>query len=587
MSRSSDVFTAALKRRKTTDSEPPPLSNHEDKHHLEESQSLPPISTAMSFLNGHSPSTPEPRCGSSANARVSSIDYTGLLSLNRPGESYLVSGTPANKNHAILDVKLDPHSAVIPKNLPTTPNYNGLFSRSLPLAPSPPSYAWTKPTQREAILMRYFVEHLAEWFDICDPEHHFATIVPQRARNCPPLLNAIFTVSTRHLARLRKYRSRDGVRWCGNLLPDLKIETAIHYQNESITHLIHLSMDPEQVHNEDLLAAAVILRFYEEVDSPLREPNEDPELFLYAINIFINAQMSDVPELPYTSPINSISGHVGGMTDRATSIGSRNPNLSPTSPSSSGLKPPSVSELLPRIPRVDGLRQAAFWVGVRQEIHSAFMKQRPLAFPLERCNAFRSLSPAEDAVWADRLVIFCADVVQFCHSGDAPGKGKDKERERWEELKATERTWCKLLPSSFEPTFFRPAYLPSGDIFPMIWFLAPCHVVGVQHIELARILLGVYNPTMPRLGPGSVAAMDDLRADLKTIVLRLCGIALSNRKTPPALVMASMGIAMCGEYFTNRIEQEALLGVLNEAEIEHAWPTNRTVEALKSAWKWT
>ena len=121
----------------------------------------------------------------------------------------------------------------------------------------------------------------------------------------------------------------------------------------------------------------------------------------------------------------------------------------------------------------------------------------------------------------------------------------------------------------------------------MIWFLAPCHVVGVQHIELARILLGVYNPTMPRLGPGSVAAMDDLRADLKTIVLRLCGIALSNRKTPPALVMASMGIAMCGEYFTNRIEQEALLGVLNEAEIEHAWPTNRTVEALKSAWKWT
>jgi hypothetical protein len=78
MSRSSDVFTAALKRRKTTDSEPPPLSNHEDKHHLEESQSLPPISTAMSFLNGHSPSTPEPRRGSSANARVSSIDYTGF-----------------------------------------------------------------------------------------------------------------------------------------------------------------------------------------------------------------------------------------------------------------------------------------------------------------------------------------------------------------------------------------------------------------------------------------------------------------------------------------------------------------------------
>ncbi len=52
----------------------------------------------------------------------------------------------------------------------------------------------------------------------------------------------------------------------GKLLPDLKIDTAVHYHNECIRHLILLSNDPDQVHDENLLAAAIILRFYEEVD---------------------------------------------------------------------------------------------------------------------------------------------------------------------------------------------------------------------------------------------------------------------------------------------------------------------------------
>ena len=50
------------------------------------------------------------------------------------------------------------------------------------------------------------------------------------------------------------------------LLPDLNVETAIHYHERAITHLIQLCNNPDQVHDENLLAAASILRFYEEVD---------------------------------------------------------------------------------------------------------------------------------------------------------------------------------------------------------------------------------------------------------------------------------------------------------------------------------
>jgi hypothetical protein len=64
-------------------------------------------------------------------------------------------------------------------------------------------------------------------------------------------------------------------------------------------------------------------------------------------------------------------------------------------------------------------------------------------------------------------------------------------------------------------------------------------------------------------------------------VLRICSIALSNRRVPPGLVTASMSIGMCGEYFEERGEQETLLGVPEELEVEQGWPTKPTASALR------
>lgn len=52
----------------------------------------------------------------------------------------------------------------------------------------------------------------------------------------------------------------------GYLAPGLTTETAIHYHNKCISHLVSLSNCPFEAENENLLAAAIILRFYEEVD---------------------------------------------------------------------------------------------------------------------------------------------------------------------------------------------------------------------------------------------------------------------------------------------------------------------------------
>ena len=91
--------------------------------------------------------------------------------------------------------------------------------------------------------------------------------LPPRASQCPALLNAIYTASARHLCRLDKYRNKlNQIEYLGKQLPGLHFETAVEYHSRCIEHLIALSDDPAAIFDENLLAASVILRFYEEVD---------------------------------------------------------------------------------------------------------------------------------------------------------------------------------------------------------------------------------------------------------------------------------------------------------------------------------
>ncbi|KAJ5100285.1 hypothetical protein N7456_006337 [Penicillium angulare] len=250
-----------------------------------------------------------------------------------------------------------------------------------------------------------------------------------------------------------------------------------------------------------------------------------------------------------------------------------------------------------------GLRHATYWIALRQEITTAFSKQRTFRLPLEPCEPYRSFEPADDYVWADRLVIHCADVLQYCYGSEEEDltrdrsisssmsiirqvPGADMRIARYEELVLFETFWAEMGPPSFKPIYSREPDRSRGEVFPELWYLNNCHVAGLQFLELARILLTVYNPKLPRLGPGQRTAMRSVDQKVRSIVLRLCGIALSNQHSPPGLVTASAAIGMCGDRFTERFEQEALLGLLVKLEDEHAYPTLSTQESLKLAWGW-
>ncbi|KAJ5363107.1 hypothetical protein N7541_003951 [Penicillium brevicompactum] len=364
--------------------------------------------------------------------------------------------------------------------------------------------------------MRYFIEELAQWFDSCDAARHFELIVPQRAADCPALLYAIFSTSARHLSRhqpdhAQPYASSFEL-----------VDAALEYQNLCISYLISLSGDSTEVQDENLLAATVILRFYEEIDTPLA--GVDEETYLRGIQVFLEAQAA-------TAVYDS------------------------------------------------GLQCAAFWIGCRQEFHTAFSNQRSFRFDLRCCedSIYRTLDPANDDTWANRVILHCADALMYCYGEET------QSQKRFEELWEYNEEWHARKPSSFSPMYYQPSDRRSGAIFPEIWYLDDRKVTAIQHWLLARILLEVFDPRIPRLGPRQRAASTLREADFKSNVFELCGIGLSN-KTAPALITSCMGVSMCGDRITDVAEQAALLGLLEKTEKRHSLSTEKIKLQLKETW---
>ena len=375
------------------------------------------------------------------------------------------------------------------------------------------------------------------------------------------MLNAIFTLAARHLASLPYWKSRDGVIQYQNIrLPKLTEETAVKYHQACIAYLIKLSSDPEHVHNENLLAAAVILRYYEEIDPSLT--GEDMQTLIHTFQLFVSAQVN-----PYAYMIDD----------------SKHPEY---------LRPGSaVGAFEDAHVYLKSLQHASFRVALRQETTIAFLKQRPVRLPLDTWSVLQGFGKAEDVTWSDRHLYHCAKVLQFCFGGDN-GNGATQV-ERWNELRHFEIQWDQSKPSSFMPIHYQDPKPAKGECLPQIWYMAEVHVIGLLSLDLARILLTVYNPNIPRIGPGVTAAQKRIAEEVHDIVIRLCGTAMSHggtaSSTPssqPAMVQAYVAIVVCGEYFSNPIEQRALLEILDRLRHDHGWPTGKAAMQLQKDWGW-
>ena len=70
-------------------------------------------------------------------------------------------------------------------------------------------------------------------------------------------------------------------------------------------------------------------------------------------------------------------------------------------------------------------------------------------------------------------------------------------------------------------------------------------VAGQQYADVCALLLTAYDPRPPALGQSRIVAAHATDEEIRRLVRRLCGVAASNRKYPPATATAAMAVAMC------------------------------------------
>lgn len=74
-------------------------------------------------------------------------------------------------------------------------------------------------------------------------------------------------------------------------------------------------------------------------------------------------------------------------------------------------------------------------------------------------------------------------------------------------------------------------------------------------------------------------------AQVRSIVLELCGIALEHPKVQPGLVNAVIATTLYGEYFTDPEERDALVGVISRTEDIRAWSMIKPFQTLQRRWE--
>ncbi|KAF0318364.1 MFS monosaccharide transporter [Colletotrichum asianum] len=390
-------------------------------------------------------------------------------------------------------------------------------------------------------------------FDTTDRDRHYVLVVPQRAVYNPLLMYAICTAAARYLTQLWSNKGPNQViEYHGIPLPNLNKESAIHYHNKCISYLMDTSTDPAHPCNDDALTAIMILRYHEQVDSHLT--GSDSETYVSAVQAVFHAQQED------TIGLFSIIYH-----------------------------PPRGADIY--APSMPSLRHSATLIALRQEIWSVLLYGRPFRLPLygaEDCSQFEPDMVADDFDWANRILVWCAYVLKFCFgtSSDNTIDSEDpKSRvEQWNALKAFEHNWDEHLPPHYKPLAYQERNPEKDDYFPIIWRANDCQVLALQHIELTRIMLAVHSVKNQRLGIGAQAANQAFEELLRDATRKICGLALPNHRDQPAMVTAGVGISLCGEYFHDEGEQQAIVGFMANLESLHAWPTSSVVDALRTAW---
>ncbi|KAF2033358.1 hypothetical protein EK21DRAFT_58774 [Setomelanomma holmii] len=368
----------------------------------------------------------------------------------------------------------------------------------------------------EAVLVHHYTEHLGRWLDCTDATRQFTLGVPEKVKLCPVLCHAVLSFAARH-------RREDA--------------TAQAAYQRCIALLIDRLNEDTASHDETLLCAIVILRFYEQLSVPSTTGSDD-EQHLAGTSAILRASQ----------------GHH---------------YVDPSAPT---------------------LREAAFWVYVRQCLYNATINQQPpdIDFSLQLHPTPESMQDAHplarlrlETAWANQMTWNLAHVVNYCFEGSEQHVERTHKGRRWLELWDQVQKWVNERPEGFNPIW--QGEPGQNGPFPEVWFTTDWHVVSFGSYHFACILLLTYKPG-PKFAIRNVSSLSATNLQILEHARIICGACKSSPETVPLSVTVCHTIFIWGPLVSDLKEREAVVQLLIDFEDNHLWPTTWIINALKKEW---
>lgn len=143
-------------------------------------------------------------------------------------------------------------------------------------------------------------------------------------------------------------------------------------------------------------------------------------------------------------------------------------------------------------PSASLLRDAAFWIYVRQCLYNSTISQEPLDidFSLQLLPTQDSLMRQHplawlrtETAWANHILWITARVANFCFSGVKTTDDAVTRAAAWQELWDGNQSWQSSRPKEFDAIGY--GLTEDELVFPEIWFTADWHGEFASHTSLA------------------------------------------------------------------------------------------------------
>lgn len=184
---------------------------------------------------------------------------------------------------------------------------------------------------------------------------------------------------------------------------DYDVNEAEEYHERCVSLLLPMLDDKRIITDGAFLATSTLLRFYEEVSAPVHGRDDARHL----LGGYASVAAAQEERLPWT-----------------------------------------------------GLRNAALWVHQRQDVFNAILNQRRPKTDLDKISLDRSMTAADECIWAKRASCLTADVVEWCFGPEAGSVPK------YLTLTQKLRDWDVYKPIEYTPVYFSDSDPSIGKYFP-------------------------------------------------------------------------------------------------------------------------